>query len=738
MSNKMYRLLAVLSILSILLAGSAAPANTASWKDKVDPWVLQTASAGETEFLVYLTNQADLSAANALPTKSQKGEYVYQTLTTLAEHTQASLIAELGRLGVQYRPYWVANMIWVKAGLNTIQLLANRPDVAHLYANPHVRLDAPIVENSVNLQPNGIEFHSTPNGVEWNISWVNAPQVWALGYTGQGVVIGGQDTGYDWTHPALKSHYRGWDGQNVDHDYNWFDATASPSPTPVDPFGHGTHTMGTMVGDDGHGNQIGMAPGARWIGCRNMDANGVGSPETYSACYQWFVAPTRVDGTDPRPDLAPDVINNSWGCPTSEGCTDPNVLLQVVQNLVAAGIVTAHSAGNSGSACSSVNTPAAIYAESFTVGATGDHSDTIASFSSRGPVTVDGSNRPKPDISAPGVNVRSCIPGGSYTTMSGTSMAGPHVAGLVALLISAQPALRGQVDQIESIIEQSALHISWTGCSSSGVPNNAYGWGRIDALAAAQSVPQIELKKTASAPLIQPGDNITYTLTITHSSGISPTTNVVLTDTLPVGTTFISASLPYSQSGETVRWDFPTIDAMGTRSVDLAVRVDITSTGTITNSDYAVRSDQVALVRGKPVATMLDRLHFLELNKAASAPMVLPGNLITYTLTITNMQELIPATHVVLTDTIPVRTKFISASLPYTRNGDLIRWDFSSLDALGILRVDLVVKVEFTASGNITNSDYGVLSDQTTLTLGAPVSTRLGKVYFLPMAARGP
>ena len=198
-----------------------------------------------------------------------------------------------------------------------------------------------------------------------------------MGFTGQGVVIGGQDTGYQWDHPALKNQYRGWNGAIADHDYNWHDAIHSGSggnpcgynsPFPCDDYGHGTHTMGTMVGDDGGANQIGMAPGARWIGCRNMD-NGLGSPSTYAECYQWFVAPTRVDGSEPRPDLAPDVINNSWGCPPSEGC-NPDSLLIVVQNLVDAGIVTAHSAGNSGSGCSFVDTPAAIYEELFTVGAT--------------------------------------------------------------------------------------------------------------------------------------------------------------------------------------------------------------------------------------------------------------------------------------------------------------------------------------------------------------------------------
>jgi serine protease AprX len=592
-----------------LLSGAVAPASTTPWKDKLDPWVLNSASQGETEFLVFLANQADLSPAASLLTKQEKGRFVYQTLSSIAERTQNSLITELESLGVEFQPYWIANMIWVRAGLNTIQLLASRSDVAHLYANPQVKMAEPAIMAS---------SKAAPLGIEPNLIRVQAPVVWSMGFSGQGVVIGGQDTGYQWDHPALINQYRGWNGISADHNYSWHDSIHAGSggnscgyelTVPCDDNGHGTHTMGIMVGDDGGSNQIGMAPGAHWIGCRNMDS-GVGKPSTYAECYQWFLAPTRLDGTMPRPDLAPDVVNNSWGCTAAEGCTDPNVLLTVVQNLVAAGIVTTHSAGNSGSNCGSVSEPAAIYAESFTVGAT-DSTDTIASFSSRGPVTVDGSNRPKPDISAPGVNIRSSIRGGAYANYSGTSMAAPHVAGLVALLISANPAMRGQVDQIEQVIEQSAFHISWLGCGSSDVPNNAYGWGRIDALAALEGLPRLDLEKSASSSLVLSGDLITYTLSVIHSSGYSPITNVVLLDTIPAGSTFVSATLPFTQNGDIIRWDFSILGVNGRQSVKLVVQADSPAFSTITNIEYAVFSDQTQIVRGAPVGTSVGQEFFL-------------------------------------------------------------------------------------------------------------------------------
>ncbi len=426
-----------------------------------------------------------------LPENTDRLTRLRSAVDQLRQHasaTQASLIGALNRLGIPHRAFWVSNDIWVRTSKARLLQLLQRPDITHAFSNAPFRVNLPNTETPW-------QVHS-PNAIEWNVDKVSAPAVWALGFTGEGVVVGGQDTGYQWNHPALINAYRGWNGSTADHNYNWHDAIhvangscPADSPQPCDDNSHGTHTMGTIVGDDGQGNQVGVAPGARWIGCRNMN-NGFGTPASYTECFQWFMAPTDLNNQNPDPGKAPQVINNSWGCISSEGCTDPNQLKTVVDNVVAAGIVVVVSAGNNGSACSSIADPPAIYASALTVGST-TSTDSLSGFSGRGPVTVDGSNRLKPDISAPGSSVRSSVPGGGYGFKSGTSMASPNVTGVTALLLSAAPSLAGQPAAIRAVLTGSAVPKTTTqNCGSvpgSQSPNNSYGWGRIDALAAVQS-----------------------------------------------------------------------------------------------------------------------------------------------------------------------------------------------------------------------------------------------------------
>jgi serine protease AprX len=469
-------------------AVSSAPATPSSGQAAISPWVRdETADGGRTDLLVVLKERADLKPALSLPTKAERGRWVYETLRGTAEQSQGALRAWLEARGVDYRAFYIVNVIHVSdADRSLVEALAARPEVARIEANPRVLGVSP---ESVARESGGL----APEGVEWNLLRVHADDVWAMGYTGQGVVVGGQDTGYEWDHPALVGQYREAQPGYDRHDYNWHDAIHSnnshtpdgnpcgfDSPEPCDDNGHGTHTMGIAVGDDGAGNQIGMAPGARWIGCRNMD-QGWGTPASYLECFEFFLAPYPVGGGPSQgdSDLAPDVTVNSWSCPPEEGCSWAT-LQSAVEAQRAAGILTVVSAGNDGyGGCSTVSDPPAIYDAAYTVGAT-DSSDYLAGYSSRGPVTVDGSNRLKPDLVAPGSTVRSSVPGGGYGYKSGTSMAAPHVAGAAALLWSAIPELADDLEATEAQLNGHAYGIASSACSSGGVPNNLYGWGRLD------------------------------------------------------------------------------------------------------------------------------------------------------------------------------------------------------------------------------------------------------------------
>lgn len=429
---------------------------------------------GEQQFII-LKNQADLTDVSTIEDATARREAVYKTLVNTANSSQADLRAELTRLGIKFTPYYLVNGIAIQAEPIIGTWLESRLDVDRVIANPRLR---PLARELVS--PKGDA--QKPEQPEWNLTFIQAEKVWReLGVTGKGVVVGQSDSGAAWDHPELKDSYRGRDGSN---DYNWLDPWYQQAK-PYDLNGHGTHTLGTVLG-----NSVGVAPDADWIGCVNLARN-LGDVGYYLDCMQFMLAPYPQTGdpfADGKPELGANVLNNSWGCPAMEGC-DSKVFTPAVRALRTAGIFVAAAAGNNGyGQCGTIKDPLAIYAEVFTVGAV-DSNGELTDFSSLGPVVVDGSGRIKPDIVAPGQDVLSAFPGGSYAVLSGTSMASPHLAGAVALIWSANPDLIGRIDETEMILEQSARPFTGTlpSCVSvNSIPNTAAGYGYLDVYKAVQ------------------------------------------------------------------------------------------------------------------------------------------------------------------------------------------------------------------------------------------------------------
>ncbi len=531
----------------VIVPAGAAPSQNSStdYANKISSEVLRaTAQAGsETSFIILLQDQADLSAAYNMPDQDARGWYVYKTLTELAARTQAPIIAELKAQDRSYTSFWAANMIVTKGDRALVEAMAARPDVKAIEAN------VAISGIRGETMPESTDEGNTPDTVESGVTQTNAPSLWALGFNGQGMVVSNQDTGMRWTQAAIETHYRGWGGSVVssDHNYNWWDAihvqiggggdggTISPAvnpcgrniSAPCDDQGHGTHTTGTTIGDDASTNQIGVAPGARWIGCRNMDS-GNGRASTYSECFQFFIAPTDLNGQNADPTKRPHVMNNSWGCPLSGELCARMALQTITENAQAAGIFVVASAGNDGSACNTVQDPPAIYNAAFSVGSF-NSTYALSSFSSRGPVSSDHSGRMKPDLSARGASVRSAYytSDTSYATMSGTSMASPHVVGSVAVLWSARPNLVRDIPRTKWLLTRSAnpsvtVPNNSTGCGGIGsLPNNHFGWGAVDILAAYNLEPTLYQTITFNALANKTFGAADFAVSATASSGLA-------------------------------------------------------------------------------------------------------------------------------------------------------------------------------------------------------------------------
>lgn len=374
-------------------------------------------------------------------------------LRARAEAAQAALLRRLQEAARRgdveaIRPLWLSNQIAVRATPRGILALSQAPGIRQIREDRLRRWIAP----STAAEP------EDPLSTPWNLAMIHAPEAWAaFGITGTGVVVANIDTGVDWLHPALQRAYRGYDPRGFHrHTGNWFDATGMGAAYPVDGNGHGTHTMGLMVGEG-----IGVAPGARWIAVRAFDAQGYALDSWIHAAFEWILAPNG------NPALAPAILNNSWGNPNG----GDTAFAEDLAALQAAGIFAVFSAGNSGPGPGSVGSPASLPG-AFAVGAV-DAEGQVAWFSSRGPSPW---GEIRPHVVAPGVHIRSTLPGGTYGELSGTSMAAPHAAGVAALLKAARPDLSPL--QIAEILTRTATPLTTT------IPNNESGWGLVNAMEA--------------------------------------------------------------------------------------------------------------------------------------------------------------------------------------------------------------------------------------------------------------
>lgn len=467
----------------------------------IDPAVIENIEANRTaDYLVYFDQRPDLSAAAGMDWTS-RGRFVVARLQETARQSQAAAIAQLDARGAMYRAFFVDNVIAVRqSDMATLNALSSLPGIRAIQDPPKVGLIEPVAKEPADA--------IGTRAAEANISHVGAPDVWAEGIDGSGIVVANIDTGVRGSHSVLQSHYRGnQPGWVHGHDYNWwdpYDATTAP----MDGNGHGTHTMGTIVGSDGTApawasaaNTTGMAPGARWMACRGCNTSSCGSVELLE-CAEWVIAPWNLAGTAPNPDLRPHVVNNSWGdC----GRAYNNWYQGAVDTWHAAGIYPVFSNGNNSNCgyaappgCNTVGNPAR-YGNVTGVGSTGQANGTYASHSNWGPTdhpdTINPRDYPtvKPQVMAPGVSIRSSVNTGdtTFASWSGTSMSAPHVVGLVALAWQAAPCLIGQYADTETLMETSATPIpDASGCAGEGdggYPSMKTGWGEINASAFVQA-----------------------------------------------------------------------------------------------------------------------------------------------------------------------------------------------------------------------------------------------------------
>ena len=488
----------VLATLAATAAAVAADAPGAGGPGQatIDPWVIEQAAGGQAaEFIVVMKDQADLSAAALLPGQGREGPVRARRALRQGPGVAGPAARRLARGAWPTGRSTSSTRCWSPGRSRSPRRSRRVPDVARIDGNPVLYNLTPVEPDSGGARARRSRSALAPQAIEPGVSAIRAPEVWAHGgdraghrhrQRGHGRAVGpsgarGEGTGAGTATVA-------------DHDYNWHDSVHSggggcgpDALAPCDDFGHGTHTVGTAVGADceRHQPDRGRAGGA----VHRLPEHGPGrrDPGPYLECMEWFLAPYPVGATPAEgdPAKAPDMTIQLVGLLGAPRAAGPPMLQRPSRRSARPASCSSRGAGNCGAACSTVSDPPAFYGPPTRSARINASTGAIARFSSRGPVTVDGSGRIKPDITAPGVGGRLRLAARTPTRRSAAPRwRRPTWRARSRCCGPPTPSLRNQIPQTEDFLDQSAVEVCSTLCSSSGVPNNVYGWGRLDIKAA--------------------------------------------------------------------------------------------------------------------------------------------------------------------------------------------------------------------------------------------------------------
>jgi len=556
------------------LAGSTSAAASAPVSAKIEGAVTAAlASGGNPDVIVKFRGRADVSSAFALADSGARATYVYEQLTAFASASQTQAVHALNaQFGLSEQSHGYTRL-WIDNSIAIPHITSAMLDVLSTTAN----VESIRTQKIIPLLPEP-EVAAAPwevNDAVSSLAHIKVPDVWALGFKGAGVVVANIDSGVRYTHQALVGKYRGnLGGGTFDHNFNYYDPY-NHAATPRNTASHGSHTMGTMIGDGGTATtQIGAAPDAKWIACLGFGGSGGSATDAgLLECGQWTLAPYPTTGSGtPDPTKHADIVNNSWGSTLCDGSID-DWYEGVVDNWIAAGIMPVFSAGNA-SNCGLPNNPPlgqnpspGNYGKVFTIGSTGTTNGQYAAHSIKGPTIDPSAGLPtypdtagfpnlKPNVVSPGVSINSAnnTADNAYFLDTGTSMSAPAVAGVTALMWSAAPCIKNNYSKTGTLIMSTATAIPVaTGSPSDGpgnVPNQATGWGEINALAAvnaaiafcASGTTAPTVAKAFAPASVATATPSTLTITLTNPNATAATLSAALTDTFPSG--LVAAATP--------------------------------------------------------------------------------------------------------------------------------------------------------------------------------------------------